>query len=284
MGEENVLSKIIKMKNNLPKKQKVFCEYVLENYRDLGLDSVAEIAKKAAVGTTTVLRTIQNLGYDSLGEFKKDIHKIAMESKIPKWWDFEESQQELSSEEMKIEKVWKEINLVQSVTLDKRLINSIQEAAKLIQQSDVTHVFGLRTARVAALYFENTINQFSYKVNQLSYEPHFIMDRLYHIKKGDLLVFIALSPFTQLTYQAVKYCAELGHPIVLITDDMNNSLIPLANVTLYTIRKEGHFTLVPTISLIETITVVLGWHLAEDSMLSLEEIGKLLIEKGIMTT
>jgi len=277
MNKNNILELILFKKDSLPKKQQTFCNYVIENYKDISLDSVSELAYKSGVGNTTVLRAVKNLGYKNFNAFKKDIHSLVINMQTPKWWDFDKK----GTEAKNIEETWNEINLMQEVTLNENLSNGIEKLINIITESKTTHVFGLRTSRIAAIYFENTINQFYPKVNQLSYEPHFIMDRLFHIKKEDVVVFIALSPFTRLTYEAIKYCKELGLTTILICDDENNSMISFASLVLKTVRHENHFTLVPVISLIETITVNLGKHQKEDSKSTLDEIGKLLVDKDI---
>ncbi|MFD1851267.1 MurR/RpiR family transcriptional regulator [Oceanobacillus bengalensis] len=284
MSNKNIISRILEKKNGLPKKQRIFCDFVIENFRNIGLDGVSEMAEKAGVGNTTVLRAVKNLGYSNFNDFKKEIHALSIDSRVPKWWNFDQSEEKIGGgRESNIERIWDEINVLQRISLDDFLIEGIEETVELIISSETTHVFGLRTSRVAAIYFENLINQFYPKVNQLSYEPYFIMDRLYHMKKGDVVVIIALSPFTQLSYQAAKYCKELGHPIILITDDENNSLKAFASIVLKTIRHDEHYTMVPLISLIETITVMLGKHMKNDSQKKLEKIGQLLVEKNITT-
>jgi len=277
--KSNLVHKISELKGCLPSKQKIFCEFLLKNYRSIGLDSASEMAAKSSVGTTTVMRTIKNLGFKNIDEFRKEIHAVVLDSQITKWWDFSN----LSEEEKGIESIWSEINSLQSLTIDKNLVEAIIKAVDMIQQCNTAHVFGLRTSRVSALYLENAINQFYPKINQLSYDPYFVIDKLFHFKSNDILILIALSPFTQLTLEAAKYGCELGHPIILITDDQNNSLNPFATIVLNTIRSQSHYTMVPVISLIETITVVLGRRLKISTEKSLKEIGELLVRKGITT-
>lgn len=283
MSNNKLISKILEKKDSLPKKQRIFCDFVIKNSRNIGLDGVSEMAKKAGVGNTTVLRTVKNLGYKNFTDFKKDIYTNSVDSRVPKWWNFERDEEYNDARESNVERIWEEINILQRVSMDQRLVKGIEKAVDLIRTSKTTHVFGLRTSRIAAIYFENLINQFYPKINQLSYEPHFIMDRLYHMKKGDVLVIIALSPFAQLSYEAAEYCKELGHPIILITDNDENSLKPFASIVLKTIRHESHYTMVPIISLIETITVIIGQNMKEESQSKLEDIGKLLAEKNITT-
>ncbi|MFD1415784.1 MurR/RpiR family transcriptional regulator [Oceanobacillus jeddahense] len=284
MDKQSVLKKIINQKESLPKKQKKFCEFVLEHYRTIGLDSIGELSSKADVGTTTILRTINNLGYKTLNDFKKDLHKAVIDSKTPKWWDFNDSKKNKKSSSEIIKTTWDKINFLQSYTMNDDFVQSVLATVDLMINASRINIFGLRSARSVALYLENSINQFYPKCNQLSYEPHYIFDRMHHFNDDEIVVLVALSPYTQLTYDVAKYCAEKKMKIVLITDSEENSMIPYASVTVFLFRSEDHYTLVPAISLVETITVLLGITINEDSAAKLDEIGQLLAQQNITKT
>ena len=72
MKDKNIVEEILEKKNDLPKKQRFFCDFVIENFRDIGLDGVSDMAEKSGVGNTTVLRTVNNLGYKNFNDFKNE--------------------------------------------------------------------------------------------------------------------------------------------------------------------------------------------------------------------
>ena len=94
MSDSNLLQKIINKKDKLPKKQKEFSDYILENYREIGILPIGKMSEESGVGTTTILRTIKQFGYDNLNDFKKAIHLIVIDSQTPKWWDFSNEDKE----------------------------------------------------------------------------------------------------------------------------------------------------------------------------------------------
>ncbi|MCK1976839.1 MurR/RpiR family transcriptional regulator [Jeotgalicoccus huakuii] len=275
----NIIRKIIEEKDSMSKKQKQFCDFILDNYQNIEIYSISTMAEKSGVGTTTILRTINSLGYSSLNEFKVDIHKVRIESHAPTWWQFEDDQRDDNESQSRY--IWKNINLLQQYSMDKNLEQSISDTVEIFKNSSRINIFGLRTSRSVAIYLENSINQFYPKCNQLSYEPHFVFDRLYHMKQDEVLVLIALSQFTQLTYQVAEYAVEKGIPIILITDNPDNTIIPLATVTMKLAHFDKHYSIVPAISLVETLTVVLGSHLDDDRQEILKEVGALIADKDI---
>src|SRR5690554_6384250 len=74
----------------------------------------------------------------------------------------------------------------------------------------------------------------------------------------------------------------LGHPIILVTDSHENSVVPFSDIVLYTYRGKKEDTIVPVSSLIETITLALG-NEVENSNKILDDIGKLLVKSNITT-
>lgn len=285
MADTNLLQKIINKKDRLPKKQKEFSDYILENYRELGIQSIGKMSENSGVGTTTILRTIRQFGYDNLNDFKKDIHLVVIDSQTPKWWDFSNEDEEADTpNDNHIQKTWSKINQLQQYTMTKDLEKTINAAVKRMTEAERINVFGLRTSRSVALYLENSINEFNPVCQQLSYEPNFIFDRLYHVSDKEVVILIALSPFTKMTYEVAKYCAEKNIDVILITDSADNSMIPYAKHVLMLARSGDHYSLVPAISLVETLTVIFGSTVNQDSAENLKEVGRLIVDKDITMT
>ena len=78
MMQENIIDEIAKIKDVLPKKQQKLCHYLVMNYEQVGVMTVAELAEAAGVGTTTVMRLVQTLDYPSFSAFKKDLLNAAL--------------------------------------------------------------------------------------------------------------------------------------------------------------------------------------------------------------
>ena len=104
------------------------------------------------------------------------------------------------------------------------------------------------------------------------------------MSKKDVVSEIALSPFTKMTYEVAKYCAEKNIDVILITDSEENSMIPYAKHVLMLARSEGHYSLVPAISLVETLTVMFGSTVDKESARNLKEVGRLIVDKDITMT
>ena len=76
--EKTLLDEIMTLKDVLPKKQRILCQYLALNYERVGVMTVAELARAAGVGTTTVMRLVQTLGYDSFSAFKRTLADVVL--------------------------------------------------------------------------------------------------------------------------------------------------------------------------------------------------------------
>ena len=71
---ENLLKRLTKIKNTLPKKQGKLCEYIIENGKSVYLMPVSNLADAAGVGRATVIRLVERLGFSAYSEFKKELN------------------------------------------------------------------------------------------------------------------------------------------------------------------------------------------------------------------
>ncbi|WP_339226916.1 MurR/RpiR family transcriptional regulator [Oceanobacillus sp. FSL K6-2867] len=285
MDNPNILDTILSKKDFLPKKQRILCEYIIENYKSVGVLTITELAEKVGIGTTTILRVVKALGYDSFQEFKKEFHHFTINSGNSTWWHLQRSfiDNESDSEIPAMATAWNEINYLLNETMNDNLIENMEKAVQLILRMDTINVLGLRTSKVAAIYFENLLAEFYPKTRQLSYDHEFIFDRILQFKKGDLLILIAQSPFTTLSLKVAEYCYQQGHPFILITDHYSCPVASYAEIVFHTQASDKQYSIVPTMALLETLVIEIGKRTSSHSIDHLQKLGDLLKEKNITT-
>ena len=285
MKSPNILDTILSKKDFLPNKQRMLCEYIVENYKSIGILTITELAEKARVGTTTILRVVKTLGYESFQEFKKEFHHFTVYSGDSTWWHLQKSftHNESESDVPAMTTAWKEINYLLNETMNDNLIENVEKAVQLILSMETVNILGLRTSKVAAIYFENLLGEFYAKTKQLSYDHEFIFDRILRFKTGDLLIVIALAPFTTLSLKAAEYCHQQGHPFILITDHYSCPVASYAKIVLHTQASDKQYSIVPTMALLETLVIEIGKQTSEHAIDHLQKLGDLLKEKDITT-
>lgn len=281
-SNNEVIDKIIKVKETLPKKQKKLCDYIIENYEHISLYTVKELAKAANVGTTTVIRVMKALNYNSFNELRKDLHEASVESGLKTWWHLQKSFTNNSNvSNNTVSQVWEEIIDLLDRTLNKTLIQNFSNAIDLMLNASKINILGLRSSKAVANYFGYLLEEFSPKIKQLSNDSEFLYDRILQMKKDEILFIFVHSPFTVQSIEVAKFCHELGIDIILLTDQLSCPIIPFASVVLKVESSQKQYSIVPTVALIESIVIEYGRKTSDSSIEHLDKLGSLLKKKNI---
>ena len=78
--ENNILDTITQIKDVLPKKQRTLCNFIVLNYVEAGMMTVAELAERSGVGATTVMRLVKTLHYDSYSDFRRALLNVSLKN------------------------------------------------------------------------------------------------------------------------------------------------------------------------------------------------------------
>lgn len=276
-----VIDKLIHVKEALPRKQKMLCNFIIENYEHIGIMTAKELADKANVGTTTVMRVTKKLDYDSFNELKKDLHGASLNLGVTTWWHLKKSFENDASTKNTVTQVWDEVVNLLGKTMNESFLLNFDKTIDLMIKSSKIHILGLRSSKVAANYLGYLLKEFSSKVNQMSNESDFLYDRLLQIKQDETMIIFGHSPFAVQSIEAAKYCYENDIKVILVTDFMSCPITPYSSVVLKMQASNKQYSIVPTISLIEAIVIEYGRRTSEDSIQHLEKLGNLLKEKNI---
>lgn len=282
LNNKNVLEEIIIIKETLPKKQKEFCDYLIENYNTIGMSTISDLAKAASVGTTTIVRTTKALGFNSFNDLRNELHQLTISNSLPTWWHMQKSfVPEHGEENNSILDTWPEIVRLLNLTINNTFINNFHEAINLMLNSSKINILGLRASKGPAIYFGHLLEEFYPHIRQLSNDSEFVFDRILQFNKGDILLLIAHSPYSTQSIKAAKFCHEQNHPIILITDLLSCPIAPYATIILKTESSIKQYSIAPTIALLESIVIELGRQTADSSLKTLEILGNTLKDNDI---
>jgi len=283
--EKNILSEIMKIKDVLPKKKHVLCNYIALNYGKVGMMTISELAKESGVGTTTILRLANMLGYKSYTEFRKALAKTAMISSISSYKREKDSftiESKAESNGVLRKFVRDSCSTIENI-YTKPNVEEFEKAIKLLLKAKNIYALGYRSSKALACYFEYIVNRFYPKVRQLSDTGEFIFDFVsLNLKATDVLVVFSVWPCTKKTIEVAKLCHKLGVPIVLLTNTSLNPMINIADAKLdanSVNRPSGNVALM---ALIEALSAELGRRTAPASTKNLERVEKVLSENGII--
>lgn len=282
---ETILDKIIKIKDAVPKKQRILCNYIVLNYEQMGIMTVAELAQNAGVGTTTVIRLMQSLGYESFGNFKRDIMNVALMRNTSSYRGLKQSftgtaQNESSDTFRRV--AADGIRVLENLCSPAN-VEQFEKAVELLLSTQQIYTLGMRSSKAVALYFEYTVDCFYPHVRQLSTEGDYIYDRAaLYMKPTDVLLAFSVWPCTKKTIEVAELCHKRGIPVILVTNTSLNPMTKFADVVIDTNSVNHPSGDVSIMTVVEAMVAELGRRTAPQSTENLEQIERLLSENDII--
>ena len=279
MKVNNIVDELLKIKAELPKKQKILCDYLLANHQDIGILTVKELATKANVGTTTVMRLMKDLGYQNFSDFRKEFYNLQVDS-LNKWDDVQKHFSDASEDNQyqSINQVWEEgiNNLAHS--LDADLMENFTKSIQLLKSARKINVYGSRPYRASALYLEVLLNEYMPNVYQLSNDGEAIYDKILQFESDEVVVLFSFEPYIKRFLPIANILKEKQVPIILFTDQLSCPLVPYAECVLQVEVSRKHYSILPVFALIEAIVLELGKKTSEVSVGKIKKLVKTLKE------
>lgn len=102
------------------------------------------------------------------------------------------------------------------------------------------------------------------------------------MEKDEIVFIFVQTPFATETLKAAEYCHKLGIKIVLVTDLLSCPTASIAEITLKVESSKKQYSIVSTMALVELLIIKFAHALLPDSKSNLEELGKVLVEEGVM--
>ena len=281
----NIIDEILQIKDVLPKKQQKLCNYLVMNYEQVGVMTVAELAQAAEVGTTTVMRLIQTLGRPSYSAFKKELLNSALMRTTTSYRRLKQSFKDSPQKEAEgtfntvisdgihvLENLCTPANTKQFETVVQMLLNA-----------EHIYALGLRSSRPLALYFAYSAGSFYPHVSQLSQDSDYVYDQvILHVQPTDVMLIFSVWPCTRKTIEVAELCHKRGIPIALITNTSLNPIVKFADAVIDTnsVNHTSGDTVI--LAVIEALVSELGRRTAPASTENIEQIEAILSEKNVV--
>ncbi|MFP4481180.1 MAG: MurR/RpiR family transcriptional regulator [Thermovirgaceae bacterium] len=263
--------------------QRRVARYILENGRQVAFLTAQELAAEVGVSLATVVRTAANLGFGNYYNLRGKLKEILMASTTPTWLELEKSW-EKHAERNFFDRIVKENIESLRKLLAPETATSIDRAVDLLDQAESIYVMGSRSSRAPALTLYFAFQQFLWNTHLLGeMGEDDLYENLLGIDGND--VFIAIShgyPYYAVqTINAVKLASSRGIRVILLTDHPSNPCVMHSSVTIVVYGCEGHFSLVPLNTVLESLIVGLGMRRSEKAIDKLRTLWKTLIDNGV---
>lgn len=282
---QDILEKIKAIKDSLPTKQRRLCNYILANYKTIGMATVAELAELAGIGTTTVMRLVAALDYKTYNHFKKDLFSVTVLQENSSYQNLKYALGQQNQDNLSNNLAYtgsELISVIQNMLTEYNL-QQFDEAVDLMLNAKHVQVLALRSSKAAAYYAEYSFQPIlSEKIVQLSNDPDYLMDRISQLEEGDVLFLICNWPSSVFSVNAAKLCHEMGIPIILITNTTANPIAKICRVMLDTNAVSSPCLLSPSLLIIEALSLELARRMPPESTQSVERLEKMLKENDLL--
>lgn len=284
-SHKNILETLKLVKDSLPAKQRQLCNYILANYKTVGMVTVADLARQANVGTTTVMRLIESLGYSTYNDLKKELFSVSILQENSSYQNIKYAFSEKESDNMQSNLTYVSselINIARNLLTAENL-KQYEEIAELLSSSKRINIFGCRSSKAAAFYAQYSLSPFlSERIYQLSDNPDFVFDEITRVSSDEVLLLICNWPCSAISLEIAQFCKDRKVPVVLITNSSANPVAKLADAMLDTDSVSSPCLLSPALMIIEALSFELARRSQPESTHRVDDLEKMLKEKNLL--
>jgi DNA-binding MurR/RpiR family transcriptional regulator len=258
--QDDVFAKLRWGSQNLSARQTKLCSYILDNYQQVAFWSVEELSQNSGVSPSTIVRTVKSLGFSGYHDLLKRFERLIIDNKTSVFWETEISWRGNPEELSFLSWIARDnIRAIQN-SVTPSILEDIQNAVEILRRAGKIHIIAFRSSRAAAVYFHATLAQYFNNVSIVQYGGDELFDTLIDLSSSDAVLAIQLGGphFTRMTIRALRYAKRNGIPTILITNDLACPTCEFATVRLIVANTRHHYSLVPTLTVLETILSELG--------------------------
>ena len=256
---EDFRDRLTSVAADLPKRLLQCAEYIAANTDRIAVSTVAEMAAGADVPPSALIRFCQIIGFSGFSEMQK-LFRDAYAPGLP---DYSTRLKNLKEGgKGSVSALLGEFIEAGRLSLES-LAKSCDEAAlaqavALLAGADTVHIMGLRRAFPVSTYLAYVFEKMS--VPAMLHDGVGSFDHRHAMRKGDALVAITFSPYSEETLTLAQDARDRGLPVVAMTDRMTSPVARLCDAVLIVPEVDfGAFrSLSATIAMAITLAVAVG--------------------------
>lgn len=233
-----ILDTIAALQNSLTKTEKRIAEQILATPQILAQSSLAEIASSLEVGEATFIRFCRTLGFKGFSDFKLDFAiELATLEQQPS--SLLETEITPDDEPKQIaDKLQNVINRVITETINLLNFDVLEKVVKELRTARRIFLFGVGSSGVVAEGVKNKLMRIGFQVDAET-NNHFMYMQASLMKKGDLVLGISHSGYSQEIIQAMKIAHDAGAITVAITHNLRSPITKIADYVLNNGNRQG---------------------------------------------
>ena len=221
---ENILVLLQNTRNQVSKKERVLCDYILSAPTEVMQLSVQSLAERCQISAATVVRFCRRLGLDGYSDLKLHLSAAVQETPGQEYSEIKpgESAAEISS---KLQLHFENALKVTAKHLDDQMIEQVVTA---IHDAPQVQLFGLVSSSLVVQDIYQKLSRLGVKA-LVNNDAHLAATTLASGSKNDLLLVVSTSGNTKEALQLLRFASEKNVTTVLITANINSTGANLAD-------------------------------------------------------
>lgn len=245
----------------MPARQKKVCEVILSRYQEVAFMTVEQLAEAARVGVATVVRATRTLGFAHYADMSSLLSNLLIKRESSFWWEMEKSWGEDSGPNALFQNVSSEN--IESIkrTYTTELLQALDACVAKMRSAERIAVLGLRSTFGVASYFASLLMEFRKNVINVGLVGSDSMfATLADLTEKDVLFAISLGGprHAKRTHDGARFAQANGIPVISLISDYANPITKYSDLLLPVYPTSGHYSVVSTITVLETLIVAMG--------------------------
>lgn len=258
---------------SLTPSQKKLLNYILANDEEAVFLRIRDLALRAKVSVATVVRLAKALGYTGFPEFQQELRrlfrdKLTTVSRLQK-----AAQKEVDEENVLFKVLQQDIENI-TETMKQVSMDEFRQFVDAVNSARRTVIIGLRSAHSLAVLMGVALEFLQRDVWIVTPGIGDMWDRMFRLKKGDVVVGISFPRYTRETVRALEFAKSRQVRTLAITDSLISPLAQHADVVLTARCKMDSFveSFTAPLSLINAIVTAVGVISKDSTVVALKQL------------
>jgi DNA-binding MurR/RpiR family transcriptional regulator len=264
---------ITKRAGNLTPSQRKLLDYILDHDEEAVFLNVHELSQRVRVSVATVVRLSKALGFNGFPEFQEKLRSLFKEklttiSRLAKTRPDETGDGRILLDVMRrdVDNITETMNQVSTDDF-RKFVDALNAAERIL-------IVGLRSTHSLAVFMAVALEFLQREAWPLRPGIGDMWDRMFRLKRGDVVVGISFPRYTRETVRALAYAKSRRIRTLAITDSLISPLAQHADVVLTARCKMDSFveSFTAPLSLINAIVTAVGLCRKESTLKSLRRL------------
>jgi len=221
--------------------QKRLANYLVDNWTEIPMLSIEKIAEKSGVSMASITRFTRKLSCRGFYDFKNQIKSEHMKIIANPTERFFSIPSDLKGKKSLIKAARQDVKNINHLlaTISEETFRHLVD---MIEKANRIFTFGIGISSIFSNLVAYTFNQIEKKTHSLDEGNTPVEEKIFYIKKDDLLIFSSFFPYSRCTAEFAKLAKERGLTIVVFTDNEYSPLSRYATLILKVPRENILFT------------------------------------------